>query len=47
MTLLQRFRFYKQRNAPALAYYFARRKHVGDGYSVPEFLVVAWVGGRS
>jgi hypothetical protein len=45
MTLLQRFNVYKQANAAPLAYYFARRKHVAGTYSVPEFLVVAWIGG--
>lgn len=45
MSLLERFKFYKQRNAPPLAYYFARCKHVAGAYPVPEFLVVAWIGG--
>lgn len=45
MSLLQRFAFYKERNAPPLAYYFARKHHVAGSYSVPEFLVVAWIGG--
>lgn len=46
MTLEQRFQFYKLRNAAPLAYYFARVKHVAGVYAVPEFLVLAWVGGR-
>lgn len=47
MTLQQRFRFYCERNAAPLAYYFARVKHVAGAYAVPEFLVLAWVGGRT
>ena len=43
-TLQQRFAFYKEVNPAPLAYYFARRRHVGDsGYVVPEFLVL-WIG---
>lgn len=45
MTLMQRFTFYRERNASPLAYYFARRKHVAGSYVVPEFLVVVWIGG--
>lgn len=44
MTLQERFRFYAQVNPLALAYYFARKKHVAGAYIVPEFLVVAWIG---
>jgi hypothetical protein len=44
MTLLQRFKFYKQRNAAPLAYYFARQKHAAGVYAVPYFLVL-WIGG--
>jgi len=43
MTLLQRFHFYLERNAAPLAYYFARRKHVGNDYAVPEFLVLHYM----
>ena len=45
MTLLERFRFYRERNAAPLAYYFARKRHVNGAYRVPEFLVWAWIGG--
>lgn len=45
MTLQQRFHFYLERNAPPLAYYFARKKHVDGAYSVPEFLILTWIGG--
>jgi len=50
MTLLERFTFYRQRNAAPLAYYFARKFHVETFcdrnsrpqlYHVPTFLVVA------
>lgn len=44
-SLQERFRFYRQRNHRALAYYFARQCHVsGTGYQVPEFLLYTWVG---
>ncbi|SPF35799.1 hypothetical protein SBA4_1750017 [Candidatus Sulfopaludibacter sp. SbA4] len=46
MTLLERFRFYKEINAAPLAYYFARYRHVAGSYTVPQFLVLAWIGGR-
>ncbi len=47
-----RFRFYKERNAAPLAYFFARQKHVAevgktdwrDDYKVPEFLVLTYMG---
>lgn len=45
MTLLQRFRFYKERNASPLAYWLARHKYVAGAYTVPEFLVLLWIGG--
>lgn len=43
MTLQQRFKFYRERNAAPLAYYFARRKHA-PGYTVPEWLVLHYMG---
>lgn len=46
MSLLQRFTFYRERNESALAYYFARRAHVAGSYAVPEFLALAWIGGK-
>ena len=46
MSLIQRFAFYKERNAAPLAYYFARRKHVGNDYAVPEFLVLHYMRAR-
>ena len=54
MTLMQRFKFYKERNAAPLAYLFAREKHVAEmgkndwrgDYKVPQFFVTLWVGGR-
>jgi len=43
MSLIQRFAFYKERNAAPLAYYFARSKHVAGSYAVPEFLVLHYM----
>lgn len=45
MTLQQRFRFYKERNAAPLAYWMARNKHVAGEYAVPNFLTLLWIGG--
>ena len=39
-SLMDRFRFYRERNAAPLAYYFARKHHVAGEYAVPEWLVV-------
>ncbi len=48
MTLMQRFKFYRERNAAPLAYFFARKFHVAtlcdrnsrpQPYIVPGFLV--------
>ena len=39
ITLQERFKFYRERNAAPLAYYFARQKHAA-GYTAPSFLVV-------
>lgn len=47
MTLQQRFRFYRERNASPLAYWLARHKHVDGAYTVPNFLSLLWIGGRS
>lgn len=38
MTLLQRFKFYREINPPALAYHFAREKHVNGSYTVPKYM---------
>ena len=40
-TLAERFAFYRERNPAPLAYFFARRWHVGDTYSVPESIALA------
>ena len=49
MSLLQRFTFFRQRNAAPLAYYFARLYYVAtfcdrnsrpQSYRVPSFLVL-------
>lgn len=57
MTLLERYRFFRERNAAPLAYYFARLYHTQlfcddrnprpQRYTVPTFLAV-WncTGGR-
>ena len=45
MTLEQRFRFFRQRHAAPLAYYFARVRHADRAYALPEFLVFLWIGG--
>ena len=49
MSLMQRFTFYRQRNAAPLAYYFARMHHVAthpQPYRVPTFLVVTGIDGN-
>ena len=43
MTLIQRFTFYRERNAAPLAYYFARKRYLAAAavdFTVPEFLVL-------
>ena len=40
-TLAERYAFYRERNPAPLAYFFARRWHVGDTYSVPESIALA------
>lgn len=50
-TLLERFRFHRERDEAPMAYWIARRRHVAERYDltenpVPTFLTLLWIGGR-